>query len=76
MLFDLSKDLAERQALSKKMPRETQEIRSQLEQYLTTVRAQLPTINPNFDPNAKPAEGATKSKRGGNKTGQQKGKGK
>jgi arylsulfatase A len=76
MLFDLSKDLAERQDLTSKLPKETQEMRTRLEEYLTTVRAQFPTVNPNFDPNAKPDPGATRGKRGGNKANQNKGKGK
>ena len=76
MLFDLSKDLSERQDLAGKMPRETQQMRGQLEEYLTAVRAQLPTVNPNFDPNAKPSDDAGKGKRGSNKTGPPKGKGK
>jgi arylsulfatase A-like enzyme len=77
MLFDLSKDLAERQDLANKMPDEAQKMRTQLEEYLTAVRAQLPTTNPDFDPNKKPSEDSSRGKRGGgNRPGQQKGKGK
>jgi arylsulfatase A len=76
MLFDLSKDLAERQDLANKMPDETKQLRAQLEEYLTAVGAQLPTVNPNFDPNTNPSEDATRGKRGGNRSGPPKGKGK
>jgi arylsulfatase A len=76
MLFDLANDLSERQDLSTKLPEQAQQMRIQLEEYLTAVGAQLPTKNPNFDPNAKPSEDATRSKRGGNRSGPPKGKGK
>lgn len=76
MLFDLSKDLAERQDLASEMPNEALQMRAQLEEYLTAVNAQRPTVNPNFDPNAKTSEEATRGRRGGNRSGPPKGKGK
>lgn len=50
MLFDLSKDIGERNDLSKSLPTETAQLKDRLEKYLTAVDAQLPTLNPNFDP--------------------------
>jgi len=54
MLFDLAKDIGERDDLTQRMPAETQRLRERLEQYLSAVDAQLPTPKPDFDP-AKPA---------------------
>ena len=50
-LFDLSKDIGERNDLSTGMPAETARLRQRLEKYLTSVDAQLPTPNPRYDPN-------------------------
>jgi arylsulfatase A len=54
VLFDLAKDIGERDDLAQRMPAEAQRLRQRLEQYLTAVDAQLPTPNPEFDP-ARPA---------------------
>ena len=54
MLFDLTKDIGERDDLAQRMPAEAQRLRERLEQYLSAVDAQLPTPNPEYDP-AKPA---------------------
>jgi len=61
MLFDLAKDIGERDDLAERMPAEAQRLRQQLERYLTAVDAQLPTPNPDFDP-AKPAPTREKGK--------------
>ena len=53
-LFDLSKDIGERDDLAQRMPGEAQRLRQRLEQYLSAVDAQLPTPNPHYDP-AKPS---------------------
>lgn len=51
VLFDLSQDISERNDLAAQMPVETARLRKQLENYLAAVNAQLPTPNPNYDPN-------------------------
>jgi len=50
MLFDLAKDIGERDDLAQRMPAEAQRLRQQLERYLAAVDAQLPTPNPEYDP--------------------------
>ncbi len=50
MLFDLSKDVGERQDLSKDRAKETAELDRRLTEYLKTVGAQMPAPNPKFDP--------------------------
>lgn len=49
-LFDLSKDIGERNDLSSSMPKETAELKTRLEKHLKDVDAQFATMNPNFDP--------------------------
>ena len=49
-LFDLSKDIGERNDLAERMPTEAKRLRERLEKYLVAVDAQLPTKNPNYDP--------------------------
>lgn len=55
LLFDLSNDIGERNDLAAKMPGETKRLRQRLDQYLADVKAQLPTRNPNYDPENAPA---------------------
>lgn len=62
MLFDLSSDIRERNDLSQQMPDEAKKLREQLEAYLTSVNAQLPTVNSNYDP-SRPAP--QRERRGG-----------
>jgi len=50
MLFDLARDVGERDDLAPRMPAEAQRLRQRLEQYLTAVDAQVPKPNPDFDP--------------------------
>lgn len=65
-LYDLVKDISERNDLAAQHPAETKKLRARLDKYLADVDAQFPTPNPNFDPN-QPAE---PKKRGGkNKPG-------
>ncbi|MDX1925430.1 MAG: sulfatase [Pirellulaceae bacterium] len=64
-LFDLSQDIGERNDLSKQMPHETNLLKQRLSKYLTEVDAQLPTMNPDFDP-SQPIS-PTKGGRGGDK---------
>ncbi len=61
-LFNIATDLGERRDLASQMPEKAKELDAQLTAYLTAVNAQLPKLNPNYDPN-KPAE----SKRQGGK---------
>lgn len=50
LLFDLSKDLGERNDLSKSRPAETAQLKDRLEKYLAAVDALFPTRNANYDP--------------------------
>jgi arylsulfatase A-like enzyme len=50
-LYNLSKDLGEKDDLSKKMPEKTSELKELIETYLKTVDAQIPEPNPKYDPN-------------------------
>jgi arylsulfatase A-like enzyme len=50
MLFDLSKDLGERQDLAKDRPQEVADLDERLSEYLKLVNAAMPTPNPQFDP--------------------------
>lgn len=56
-LFDLSRDAGEREDLAARMPAEASRLRSRLDAYLAAVAAQLPTMNPDFDP-SRPAAAA------------------
>jgi arylsulfatase A-like enzyme len=49
-LFDLSKDISERNDLSKQMPQQAQELKGRLMRHLEAIHAQLPTPNSKFDP--------------------------
>jgi arylsulfatase A-like enzyme len=69
LLFDLSQDIGERNDLAAQMPAETQRLRKRLESHLTAINAQLPTLNPQYDPN-RPAEPLQKK---GRKSGKGKG---
>lgn len=51
VLFDLSKDIGERNDLAPSRPADAKRLRLQLEQYLNEVDAMLPTTNPDYDPN-------------------------
>lgn len=54
VLFDLAKDLQEQTDLSKKKPEEAERLHKLLTDYLKTVNAQMPTVNPQFDPKTPP----------------------
>ena len=53
-LFDLSKDLGERNDLAKQMPDKAAEMERRMNAYLKSVNAQMPTTNPNYDPSKAP----------------------
>ncbi|MEI6175763.1 MAG: sulfatase [Verrucomicrobiota bacterium] len=59
-LYDLSKDPGERTDLAAKMPDKTKELNQRLTEYLTVIDAQMPNLNPAYDP-SKP----TQERRGG-----------
>lgn len=49
-LFDLARDIGEQTNLAAKMPSKRKELTAKLDSYLARVKAQLPTVNPNYDP--------------------------
>ena len=63
------RELDDRLARGNIMPDEAQRLRKRLESHLTAIKAQLPTLNPQYDPN-RPAEPLQKK---GGKSGKGKG---
>lgn len=64
ILFDLSKDIAERNDLAKELAKEAAELDRRLADYLKAMNAAIPKPNPKFDPaNAQPFQ----ERRGGRK---------
>jgi arylsulfatase A len=59
-LFDVARDRGERRDLAAQLPEKAKELNQRLTDYLSAMNAQLPRLNPNYDP-AKPTE----TKRGG-----------
>ncbi|MCF6175275.1 MAG: sulfatase [Victivallaceae bacterium] len=51
-LFDLDKDIGETNDLAKSNPEETEKLHQRLLAYLQMVKAQLPTVNSEYDPDA------------------------
>ncbi|MCE3018356.1 MAG: sulfatase [Pirellula sp.] len=68
-LFDLAKDIGEREDLAQQMPKDVQELKGRLDQYLAAINAQLPTSNPSFDPSqpVAPRKGGKNRKQGTDK---------
>lgn len=64
-LFDLSKDIGERQDLAQQSPSEATQMKERLSKYLQEVKAQLPTPNQAFD-SSRPSE-PSKGGKGGRK---------
>ncbi|MBI5819667.1 MAG: sulfatase [Verrucomicrobia bacterium] len=60
-LFNIAKDPGERRDLAQQMPDKVKELDQRLTDYLTSVNAQMPTKNPNYDPSKPTSE----PKRGG-----------
>ena len=54
-LFDLSKDVGERNDLSRRMSQEANRLHDRLNRYLTAVDAQMPRVNPRFDSDRAPS---------------------
>ena len=65
-LYDLSKDIGERNNLAAQRSGETKRLRERLDNYLKAVDAQFPTVNTSFDPNqpAEPRKRGGKNKQG------------
>ena len=63
VLFNLSKDLSEKNDLAERMPVEAKKLRDRLDKYLAEVDAQFPATNPNYDPSQPVAP--EKGQRGG-----------
>ncbi len=49
-LFDLAHDMGEQTDLALKMPDKRKDLSAKLDAYLAQIKAQLPTVNPNYDP--------------------------
>ena len=71
-VFNLAKDLGERDDLAATMPAEAARLRQRLEKYLADVHAQLPTVNPRYDANAAAAQPPARG--GGGKGGMKRGR--
>ncbi|MFM8733765.1 MAG: sulfatase [Pirellulales bacterium] len=70
-LFDLAADIGEQRDLAPHRVGDAAELRDRLERHLAALHAQLPTVNPQFDPNA-PAEPPRRGGKGGMKGGRKK----
>ncbi|MFN9416858.1 MAG: sulfatase-like hydrolase/transferase, partial [Pirellula sp.] len=68
-MFDLAKEIGEREDLAQQMPKDVQELKGRLDQYLAAINAQLPTSNPSFDPSqpVAPRKGGKNRKQGTDK---------
>ena len=74
-LHDLSKDIGEENDLAKKMPEKTEDLKKRLESYLKEINAQMPKMNPDYDPSKPsrdPKGGKKKKKKGGRGRGRDK----
>ena len=72
LLFDLARDLGERNDLAAQMPTETARLRERLDEHLNAIKAQRPTVNPEYDPSRPPvprAKGGGKGKGGDKRKG-------
>jgi len=65
-LYDLATDIGERNDLAATRPADATRLRERLERYLAAVDAQMPSINPDFDP-SRPTEPARKGGGAGGK---------
>jgi arylsulfatase A-like enzyme len=55
-LFNLKDDIGEKRDLADKMPEKVAELREKLHAWRESVAAQMPTVNPDYAPAAKPAK--------------------
>jgi arylsulfatase A len=67
-LYDLARDIGERNDLATQRPADAKRLRDRLDKYLVAVDAQMPTANPDFDP-TRPAEPPRKGGKGSGKGG-------
>ena len=51
-LFDLSADVGERNNLAMKMPGKAHELAARLDEYLASIDADIPVVNPQYDPSS------------------------
>jgi len=68
-LFDLSKDMGERNNLAMQMPEKAAELNQRLTDYLRAVNAQMPSLNPNYDPSQAANTLPWEKRKGGGKRG-------
>ena len=68
-LFDLSQDIGERNDLAKPMPDKVTELDQRLAGYLKAVNAQMPSLNPNYDPSQAADTLPGEKRNGGGKRG-------
>ena len=62
-LYDLKKDIGEAHNLAGQMPEKVDELQSSIDSFVKKTGALYPKPNPNYKPNAKPAEKKTNPKR-------------
>ncbi|OJV31990.1 MAG: hypothetical protein BGO29_00705 [Bacteroidales bacterium 36-12] len=55
-LFNLKNDLGEQHDLAQEMPEKAQELKAMLDQWRKDVHAEMPQINPDYKPDANPAD--------------------
>ncbi len=63
-LFNLEEDLGEQNDLAESRPEKLREFTALMEERLRSVNAQIPTINPNYDPSAERSERRRAGRRG------------
>ncbi|MCB1121090.1 MAG: sulfatase [Verrucomicrobiae bacterium] len=66
-LFDLAKDLGEENNLAASRPDKVEELDQRLSDYLRKVNANMPTLNPNYDPSVTASSLPGETRRGGNR---------
>jgi arylsulfatase A-like enzyme len=68
-LYDIANDISERRDLATQRPADAKKLRERLDRYLASVNAQMPTVNPNYDPAKEPTGKGNKGNKGGGKGG-------
>ncbi len=72
-LYDIAQDIGERRDLATQRPADAKKLRERLDRYLASVNAQMPTVNPNFDPAKEPTGKSEKGNKGDKKPNPKKG---
>ena len=70
LLYDLSRDAAERHDLAATLPEKVADLDARLTAYLQSVNAQFATKNPDYDPSKADAATDQPARKGGGKGGQ------